>query len=264
MRADPLFMLSEASPEIGRDAGIDAFIFTFKKVNEVGHVIKITFIGYNIYMNITKLGHCCLILENNGKKILTDPGTFTIEQVKEVKEIDTVLITHEHGDHFHIESIQAVIENNPEVIVVSNASVGKLLSQKNIPCMVVGDGQSATVNGMLIEGFGKDHEPIYGTQGLVENTGYFIDGKFYFPGDSFYDLKRPIGVLALPVAGPWLKLSEAIDFAKKVRPTIAFAIHDGMIIPGFGGFVAGMLQNILKSDSIEFVTLDAGEKKEFL
>lgn len=217
-------------------------------------------------MNITKLGHCCLVLEDKGMKILTDPGTFTTEPIKAVTGIDIILITHEHADHFHIDSIEFVLKNNPAAVVVSNGAVAKLLAEKNIPCTVVGDAQSATVGaagGILIEGFGKDHAPIYGTMGLVENTGYMVAGTFYFPGDSFHDPKRPIDVLALPVAGPWMKISEAIDFAKLVKPRTAFGVHDGMIVPGFAGFVATMLNNFLKPDGIEFVALGAGELKEF-
>lgn len=218
-------------------------------------------------MNITKLGHCCLVLEinNNGStiKVLTDPGTFTTEPVKAVTGVNIILITHEHADHFHIESIEAVLKNNPTATVVSNSAVAKLLAEKGIACTVVGDTQSSTVDGVLIEGFGKDHAPIYGTMGLVENTGYMVAGKFYFPGDSFHNPQRPIDVLALPIAGPWMKISEAIDFAKAVKPRMAFGVHDGMIVPGFGGFVAMMMQNFLKSDGIEFAALGIGESKTF-
>lgn len=216
-----------------------------------------------MHMTITKLGHCCLVLEDSGMKILTDPGSFTTESVKAVRGVNIILITHEHADHYHSESIQAVLANNPGAVVVSNGSVAKLLAEKNIPCTVVGDAQSATIVGISIEGFGKDHAPIYGTMGLVENTGYFVAGKFYFPGDAFYDPKKPIDVLALPIAGPWMKIGEAIDFAKLVKPRVAFGVHDGMIIPEFGGFVGTMLQNFLKPDGIGYVALGAGESREF-
>jgi len=218
-------------------------------------------------MNIKKLGHCCLVLESEGIKILTDPGSFTTEPVKSVTGINIILITHEHTDHYHVESIQAVLANNPGATVVSNSAVAKLLAEKNIPCTVVGDTQSATVGGtndtggVLIEGFGKDHAIIYDTMGACENTGYFVAGKFYFPGDAFYDPKRPIDVLALPVAGPWMKISEAIDFAKLVKPRVAFGVHDSMIVQGFGSFAAMMLQKFLKEDGIEYIAFAPGETK---
>ena len=128
---------------------------------------------------------------------------------------------------------------------------------------VVGDTQSTTVNNVLIEGFGKDHAIIYGDMGKCENTGYFVANKFYFPGDGFYNPGKPVDVLALPVAGPWMKIGEAIDFAKGVRPRMAFGVHDGMIVQGFGGFVGQMMQNFLKPSGTEYVTLGVGEAKEF-
>jgi L-ascorbate metabolism protein UlaG (beta-lactamase superfamily) len=214
-------------------------------------------------MKITKLGHCCLVLEHDGTKILTDPGSWTIEAVKAVTGVNIILITHEHSDHYHIESIQELLKNNPGAIVVSNGAVAKLLAELGIPCTVVGDTQTATVAGILLEGLGKDHATIYREAGLVENTGYFVANKFYFPGDAFHDPKRPIDVLALPVAGPWMKLSEAVDFIKLVRPRTAFGVHDGMIVPGFSVYVATMIQNFIKADGLEFVALGAGENKEF-
>ena len=40
-------------------------------------------------MKITKLGHCCLVIEEKGLKILTDPGSYTDTQnnIKEIQEL---------------------------------------------------------------------------------------------------------------------------------------------------------------------------------
>jgi L-ascorbate metabolism protein UlaG (beta-lactamase superfamily) len=226
-------------------------------------LLTISRLCYTVHMKITKLGHCALILEEDGVKILTDPGTYTIEQNKLVRGINIILITHEHGDHFHIESIQEIIKNNPTATVVSNSAVAKLLGEKDIACTIVGDTQSAEVNGIIIEGFGKDHAPIYGTIGLVENTGYMVAGKFYFPGDAYYAPGKPIEILALPVAGPWMKISEAIDFAKKVKPKNAFGVHDGMIVPSTNSFALTILKNFLKPDGIDYMVISNGESKDF-
>ena len=133
------FVLGKPPRDVGGDPSVDTLIGAFKKIYKVEHEIKLASFCYNIHMHITKLGHCCLVLENNGTKILTDPGSFTIEPVKAVTGINIILITHEHTDHYHIEAVQEVLKKNPGAVVVSNSAVAKLLAEKNIPCTVVGD-----------------------------------------------------------------------------------------------------------------------------
>ena len=213
-------------------------------------------------MKITKLGHCCLVLEVDGVKIVTDPGNYTTAQ-DSLTGVDVVLITHEHQDHFHVESVQALLKNNPQAVVVTNAAVTALI-KKDMPgaqVVTVGDGQATSAGGMTIEGFGRDHALIYGDMGKCENTGYLVAGKFYFPGDNFHQPKKPVDVLALPVAGPWMKISEAVDFAKAVKARVAFGVHDGMIEPSSRPFVGRILQMFVPDT--EFVSLADGESREF-
>ena len=59
-------------------------------------------------MKITKLGHCCLLIETKDKRILTDPGSYTVEAHSKLGNIDYILFTHEHQDHYHLESLMGV------------------------------------------------------------------------------------------------------------------------------------------------------------
>ena len=213
-------------------------------------------------MKITKLGHCALVLEIDGVRILTDPVSFTVEAQEQQKNIDVVLITHEHQDHYHVDSVKKILKNNPKAVVVTNSAVGKLLEAEGIAHTRVGDGESAEIKKVLIEGFGKDHALVYPpNMGLVENTGYFVANKFYFPGDNFHNPGKPVDVLALPVAGPWMKTAEAIDFAKAIKARTAFGVHDGMIQPFFRGYVGMLLKKIVPET--EYVALADGESREF-
>jgi L-ascorbate metabolism protein UlaG (beta-lactamase superfamily) len=213
-------------------------------------------------MNITKFGHCCLLLDVNGVKIITDPGNFTIQQ-NTLTGIHILLITHEHQDHFHTESVASIVKNNPDIEIVTNKAVAALIAKEGITAKVttVEDGESATLHGILIEGFGHDHAPIYGDMGKVENTGYMVAGKFYFPGDNFHAPGKAIEVLALPVAAPWMKISECVDFALKVKAKKAFGVHDGMIVPSFRPFVAMLLKNFVPD--MEYTAIADGESKNF-
>ncbi len=214
-------------------------------------------------MQITKLGHCAMLLEIDGVTLLTDPGSFTVLQQSSVTGLHGVLITHEHQDHLHIESLKAVLANNPTAIVIGNRAVAKIVEEAiaDTVVTVVGDGESSDINGVSIEGVDGKHEEIYEDFGLVLNTGYFVGGKLFFPGDSFKNPEKQVDILALPVAGPWMKISQAIRYAKEVKPRVAFGVHDGMITPDGGA--QKWCEMLLPRQGIAFVTLKAGETKEF-
>lgn len=214
-------------------------------------------------MKITKLGHCCLVLEVNGLTILTDPGNFS-EAQNELTGLSAVLITHEHADHLHVDSLKKIVANNPTAAIIGNQAVAKLVQESiaDTTVTVVGDGQSTLLEGVSIEGFGKDHALVYPPDlGLVENTGYLVDGKFYFPGDNFHNPGRPVDILALPVAGPWMKIADAVDFAKLIKARVAFGVHDGMVQPFFRGFVGNLLGRFVPET--QYVSLADGESKDF-
>jgi L-ascorbate metabolism protein UlaG (beta-lactamase superfamily) len=211
-------------------------------------------------MKITKIGHCCLVIEENGVKIMTDPGNFSTGQ-DEVTAIHAVLITHEHADHLHIESLKKVLANNPTARVITNNAVSEILKKENIACDIVGHKDETDVNGLLVQGFGDTHAEIYITVPSVENTGYMIGGKLFYPGDAFYDPGCPVHTLALPVAGPWMKISDAIEYARTVHPKVCFPVHDGMYKdPSRFQQIPAM---ILEKVDINFVLMAEGETKEF-
>jgi len=208
-------------------------------------------------MKVTKFGHCCLLIEENGLRILTDPGNYTTAQ-NELKNIDIVLITHEHADHLHIDSLKIVLANNPQAKIITNSSVGILLTKEGMVYSIVDDGKQVTERGVIIEGFGKEHAEIYKTWKVVENTSYFIGQKLFYPGDAFYEPKRPVEILALPVAGPWLKISETIKYALAVKPKKCFPVHDGSLkTPGANHNIPSV---ILPQNGIEFLALEIGKE----
>lgn len=211
-------------------------------------------------MKITKYGHCCLLIDIEGVRILTDPGSYSTLQ-NEARDVDVVLITHEHPDHLHVESLKDVLSNNSNAEVVTNASVGKILGEEGIEHHNVSHGEHIDIKGIVIEGFGEKHAEIYKDLGQVENTGYFIGGKLFYPGDAFYDPERPVDVLALPVAGPWCLLKDAIEYAIKISPRIAFPVHDGF--SPLPGSVHAFPTKVLKENNIDFVVIGVGETKEF-
>ncbi len=209
-------------------------------------------------MKVTKFGHCCLLVEEKGVRVLTDPGNFTTAQ-NEVKDIDIILITHEHADHLHVESLKIVLGNNPDARVVTNESVAKILEKEGFKYEIVTDGGKIS-DPLLIEGVGEKHAIIYREYEQVENTGYFIENKLFYPGDALTDPKRPVDTLCLPVVAPWLKISEAIDYARALKPKQALPVHDGNVKSA--GIAHRLPKMFLEKDGIAFLEFELGQEYE--
>lgn len=210
-------------------------------------------------MKITKIGHCCLVIKVKGLTIMTDPGAWTDAQ-NTIKGVDVVLITHEHQDHFYIDSIKRILVNNPSARIITNSAVGKLLDLQKIPFEILEDSDQMLLKEVLIEGFGKLHAEIYPEIQPVMNTGYMINNEFYYPGDAFYEPSRPVKILALPVCGPWMRMAEALDFAKKIKPEIVFPVHDEML--KITGPFYGLPKMFLEKSGIKFTVLESGKEIE--
>jgi L-ascorbate metabolism protein UlaG (beta-lactamase superfamily) len=180
-------------------------------------------------MKITKVGHCCMIIEEAGLRILTDPGVWSDLSKADATNLSAVLITHEHSDHYDPEAIKNIVSKNPDIKFISNTAVGKLLKQIDIDCEIIEQGQATKVGDVIIEGFGEKHAEIYNDFGQVQNTGFMVADKLFYPGDAFTNPGKQVNTLALPVCGPWLHIKESINYALALKPTNAFPAHDGML-----------------------------------
>ena len=210
-------------------------------------------------MVVTKLGHCALLLDIKGKRILTDPGSYTVEAQSTVEDLDYILYTHEHADHLHIESLKKIREKNPQIEIFANVTAGDLLEKEDIPYKLIQHKDIVTLGEIIIEGIGEKHAEIHSSIPLGDNTGFMIDKRLFYPGDALTNPDREVEILALPVAGPWLKVSEAVDYALLLKPKNAFPVHDSIRY----SFTHRFFEKILKENDIQFFPLAEGETQDF-
>lgn len=213
-------------------------------------------------MKITKIGHCCLLIEVDGKRLMTDPGSFTTEELI-IQQIDIVLITHEHADHLHIDSLKKIIDANPEVIVISNTSVGKLLDEAGVVYHVLEGKSEELYSNIHIQAYDAKHTEIYEEIGQVQNTGYFIANKLFYPGDSYTNPDREVAVLAFPVGGPWCKIADTIRYVLTINPKHAFPVHDAVERVDRVHILHRTPGIILAEHNIDFRPMKAGDTETF-
>jgi L-ascorbate metabolism protein UlaG (beta-lactamase superfamily) len=213
-------------------------------------------------MTIKKYAHACLLIEKNGVKVLIDPGSWNT--LPDATGLSAILITHEHMDHYDPAQIKALRVTNPDATVITHPDLAPKLEADGIgEVVVIEPGNPIGVNGLAIESFGTEHAPVYKVS-PCRNTGFLIGEELYVPGDAVHDVpNKPVRILALPTGGPWMKLEEAIDYVKAVKPEIAFPIHDAMYSEDYQNFLPMTITRNLEGDGTEFVSMPAGTTREF-
>ncbi|MER8102999.1 MBL fold metallo-hydrolase [Kitasatospora sp. NPDC094016] len=180
-------------------------------------------------MRITKFGHACVRLEHDGTTVVVDPGAFTDPAA--LTGADAVLITHEHMDHFEEARLRAALEADPALRVWTNSAVAALLDGVAQRVAVVGEGDAFEVGGVGVSVHGEWHAVIHRDIPQVKNIGFLFDGRLFHPGDAFTVPPHSVDTLLLPLAAPWSKVSEVVDYVREAAPRVAVPVHEAMLSP---------------------------------
>jgi L-ascorbate metabolism protein UlaG (beta-lactamase superfamily) len=196
-------------------------------------------------VRITKFTHACVRLEQDGRVLVIDPGVWT--EPEALDGAHAVLVTHEHFDHIDVQKVVHLPVFAPEGADIQHG--------KELHLTRVKSGQRFEAAGFDVQAVGDRHAIAYGKVPDCPNLGFVVDETVYHPGDALHVPDRPIETLFAPAQAPWLKLAEALDFVKAVRPKRTFQLHDGMVNErGLGG-LKGWFERAVKG----FRYLEPGE-----
>jgi L-ascorbate metabolism protein UlaG (beta-lactamase superfamily) len=182
-------------------------------------------------VRVTKFTHSCLRIDGGDSVLVVDPGVFSERTA--LTGADAVLITHEHADHLDADALAAAVSERPGIRVYAHPDVLPKLEAVRDAVTTVTAGEEFQAAGFTVRAYGGQHAIIYSEIPRIANLGYLIaDGEtsVYTPGDSFTVPEgASVDTLFVPLNAPWMKLAEAIDFARAVRPRRAYALHDALL-----------------------------------
>ncbi len=182
-------------------------------------------------MQITRFGHAAVLLEAADTRILIDPGSFSLDVTFDLEGLDAIVVTHQHPDHIDQTRGPELIKRNPDAQLLCDPETASVLEFG--AWREHADGIETKVKGITVRGVGARHAVIVPELPRIANVGVLVsaDGEptVFHPGDSYETAPDGVDVLALPLAAPWGKVSETVDFVQRVSPTTLFPIHDRTI-----------------------------------
>ncbi|MGB3023588.1 MAG: MBL fold metallo-hydrolase [Candidatus Saccharimonadales bacterium] len=208
-------------------------------------------------MEIKKYMHCCLVINNNQQSIVIDPGVWSDDFVPPTNTVG-IIITHDHPDHFDLEKVHAVTQANPDVTVYSTRALcNQMTGLKTQPVQA---GESMDCGQFNIKFTGGEHASVDTSFPPIINLGVIINHDFYYPGDSFTLVSVPIKTLAVPLAGPWMRTAEAIDFLYNIKPREFFTVHDEILSDAGRQTYNAWMEIASKRSGCDFIAYDKDTK----
>jgi L-ascorbate metabolism protein UlaG (beta-lactamase superfamily) len=188
-------------------------------------------------LKISWLGHDSFKIKN-GKTVIIDP--FKIRPTSD--RADILLISHEHFDHFSLDDIKKVVNENTTIVTIP--AVKKDLSSLKVrEVKAVKPGDKLKLGEVSIEvvpayNLNKFREPGKVFHPKEDGKAGFIIGikgvRVYHAGDTdiipeMKGLKPDVALL--PVSGTYVMTAEeAAQAVKMVEPKLAIPMHYGAIV----------------------------------
>lgn len=192
-------------------------------------------------MRITRLVHSCLLIQEDDTNVLTDPGSYSfadaLDQIKVLPKIDYILITHVHEDHCSIAFINHVLDNSPEVKIISNDEVLEHLKRNGI--------DSTTETPDFVEATNLNHPKLALGRPPINTVFNLWDKLTHFGDNRELSKVNLADTVTFPITAPWGSLVDAVDQLKSCPPKQIIPIHDWHLSDSGRSYYYDTLENVL-------------------
>lgn len=189
-------------------------------------------------MQITHLGHSCLLIEAAGSRVLIDPGTFS--DAGHVRDLDAILVTHQHPDHVDPAALPQLLADNPAAQLWLEAGAADTVAETEPQLhQQIGRMQCGSViqlGDLRVTPVGERHAAIHDYVPRIDNLGLVVQPQgeptVFHPGDALDaqdDALEGVDLLCVPVNAPWARVADTVGFVRRIAPGRVIPIHDGLV-----------------------------------
>lgn len=205
-------------------------------------------------MRVTKYPQSCLLVEDlGGGRLLIDPGTPVTRDrsLDDLGQIDAVLYTHRHADHFDPAWTEPLLERG--VPIFANADTCSLIEVGG--ATTVEGGETFVAAGLEVIAHDIPHVPMVDGSDGPPNLGFDVGGRLLHSGDGVAVTGLAAEILAAPIAGPSISNRDAYVMIAETGARTTIPVHYDVFLADprlFAGFC----------DHTEVVVLADGESTE--
>ena len=189
-------------------------------------------------MQITHLGHACLLVESADVRVLIDPGSFTGD-FTQLRDLHVIVVTHQ------------VRANTDALLLCDPDSVEVLRGVGLEPSVHQPDG--TVVGDLTITPVGAIHALIHEEIPRISNVGVRLSApgepSLFHPGDALDGEPGPVDVLAFPLNAPWQRSREMTAFVRRIGARQALPIHDALLSSTGRGLYLGQARTLGSPDT---------------
>lgn len=216
---------------------------------------------YTIGMQFTKLVHSCLLIDDGTTRVLCDPGNYSwgsgLVSDDHCKNLQVVVVTHEHPDHLHEPFARKIQELSPDAVWYGPAGVAEALKGWGIDCQETSDSDTvqfiASKHANLAPWF--DQQPSH--------SSYLVLGKVLVGGDCHtltdgLDAEYFAGAVN---GGPWGAVRGFAEMVESMdnRPKAVIPLHDWHWNDEARNGIYKRLPDVLAPFDVRFLALENGK-----
>jgi L-ascorbate metabolism protein UlaG (beta-lactamase superfamily) len=217
-------------------------------------------------MRVTHLGHACLLVEMADRRILIDPGNFSTG-FEALTDLDAILVTHNHPDHFDPEPAARLIRGNARATVHTDPLTAEKLRAEGLSAEPTKQGDDFTIGDVTVSPVGERHAFNHDQMPRIPNVGLVLraagEPSLFHPGDAYDAEPGPIDVLAHPLNAPWCASRDSIAFVTRIAPRSFVPIHDALLSDNGKRMYSGHIESFAGVDGLTLRYLADGESGDF-
>lgn len=181
-------------------------------------------------MQITQLGHACLLVETDRARVLVDPGTYS-SGFESLTGLDAVVLTHQHPDHVDTGKLPGLLRSNGGAELLAEPETA--VSLEGVAAIAFPAGADRAFGDLTVAAVGGEHARNHDLVPPLGNVGLLLAEQggptLFHPGDSYAEAPAGVDVLAFPLNAPWTRMSETLDFLRRVAAPVEVPVHDGLL-----------------------------------